>query len=180
MKKILLPEILRISILALCALFLLSGCATTTVPDKASNMDTLVVLPLLIIDASLESYQEDVSFKLNFENISTGRQYSIDIRNSDSDFAYSKNFPAGEYVVKGYEATGGVNGGKYRTNFNKHIVVQQGAMTLCPYKFSVVTYKNNKKNSIYFYSDITELKAEQYKLIRDRLASHENFSKWAR
>jgi len=136
-------------------------------------------MPILTIDATIDTYHEDISFKITFENVSNGKKYWIEVRHSDSNFVYSKKFPEGEYHMVEYEPTSGVNGQIYKINSNKNLIVKRGAISVCPYKFSIVTYKNkHKNNGVYIYSDISEVKPEQITLIEQKLQTEKNYSQW--
>lgn len=151
------------------------GCASSATTTSVSPDDTLVIVPVLIVNlTSTHNQYMDVKYQVNLEHVETGKTESIDINTAISDgYRYKRGFPPGEYIIRDYVPHGLVNANVVSLNVQNHLIVEKGKATLFPLK-PIITIRDNKGNGgggSIFYNEFQEMDKEQMDRIKEYLKS---------
>lgn len=176
MKKNILLNLFFYTILVI----ILTGCVTTGMPAPKSDSDTLIVVPVVIIDGRKTPFEGEIKYTVYMDNIETGKTESFVLSTKNHGYFYLKGITPGKYSIQEYGTYGLQNDEKYDLYFEKYLVVNEGELTIFPGKLTVYIYNNESSSydGSYLYYEVREMGEGQISRIENYLKVEESFSLW--
>lgn len=157
----------------------LSGCLSSGIPAPKSDSDTLIVVPVVIIDGKSPSYQGEVNFIVYMDNIDTGKTEKFSLSTNSHGYYYLKGIQAGKYSIEEFKTNGMNNNKTYDINISQYLVVNEGELTVFPGKLTAYIYeKESNRDATYLSYKIKEIDADQISRIEDFLENDESYGLW--
>ena len=175
MKK----NILLTIIICMASGIFLSGCLSSGLPAPDSEFDTLVVVPILVIDGQKLSFDGEIKYKVYMDNIETGERETFSLSTDKHGYYYLRGIPAGKYSIRAFRTFGMNDDETYDLDFGKYLVIEEGALTVFPGKLTVYIF-NEESNRDISYVDywIREIDDDQILRIENFLTTEEQYSLW--
>ena len=168
-------------LLAITAFF---GCTTLNAPAKLipvpkSSEDTLIAVPVIIIDGRTAAFTNRISYFVRIENIDNGEIKNIPLTTDSHGYRYIAGIPEGKYLIKEYTTMGMMNNAAKPISLDQYLEVKKGELTIFPGKFVVYIYDNpDFPQGSYLYPSFRDVNKEEMSRIEAFLENEENYSLW--
>jgi len=167
-------------ILWICLAALAAGCAgTQSLPAPRSPDETLVAVPVVIIDGRFTAFTGRITYQVKLENIDTKKTESIFISTDSHGYNFIKGLPEGKYLVKEYTTNGMANNDARKISLSGYLTVTKGTVSVFPGKLVVYIYDaEDDSTKTYLYPYFREIDEKQMNRIVDFLKTDENYRLW--
>ncbi len=164
----------------MCVIAVLAGCTSMQkLPQPGSAEETLVVVPVVIIDGKYSAFTGKISYQIKLENIDTRKIESFFLSTDSHGFSYIKGIPEGKYLIKEYTTTGMSNNDAKAISLDNYLTVGKGKLGVFPGKLVVYIYDfQGDENRSYLYPAIRDIDEKQMTRIIDFLKTDENYRLW--
>jgi hypothetical protein len=164
------------------AVVLLFGCAGF--PTPVSTDDTLLVVPVVVIDAQYAGFKGTFGYNIRMEQVGTGTTRTITIMSSTGvGYAYIQGLPEGKYILKEY-TTIGLSGSSVRPiETQKYLVLEKGKVSIFPIKIVMTIFdpEDRERFTGTIYTDFIEIdERQEARMLAYIGGKEENFSSWKR
>ncbi len=157
----------------------LSGCLSSGMPAPRSEYDSLVVVPVIIIDGKNTSFNGDLRFKVYMDNVETGETVTFFLSINNHGYFYLRNIPPGKYSITSFRTFGMNHEETYDLDFRQYLEVKEGALTIFPGKLTVYIFSaGSHKDETYVDYWIREIDEEQLQRMENYLKTEEMYGLW--
>ncbi|MBN1646650.1 MAG: hypothetical protein JW874_01335 [Spirochaetales bacterium] len=168
--------------LLLIGFLVLPGCASLKggIPQPWNSEDTLVAVPVIVIEATSEAWMGKITYQIKMENSDTRKSETIYVTTSSHGYAYIRGLAEGKYLVQEFSTPEGMMGSNARTvELDNYLVVEKGKLSVFPGKLVVYVFnKAGDNDSNYVYPRLRDIDEKQLERIKKYLATDENFILW--
>lgn len=169
----------RILPAGLFVFFSVFGCVgpvTSLLPAPRSENDTLIVIPVLVLNTGARHSLQDVGYLIRIENTETKGIQSFVVKTSKyGDYYYITGIPEGVYYLKEYIPQGLTRNEAEAIGHDLYITVKKGTLTLFPAKMVIYIYS---EYNTYLHSEFIPMGEDQVDRVLQILSQQDNFSIW--